>query len=113
MTKVAPPKLKKQETMAEMQKFSSTTCDEVKKCICEIRGTRSSGLDGLSLQLIRKIQLAIIEPLTVLINRSLDEGIFPTKLKESKLIPLFKGGDPTVIDNYRPISLLPICFENI
>lgn len=108
MTKVAPPKLKKQETMAEMQKFPSVTCDEVKKCICEIKGTRSTGLDGLSLQLIRKVQPAIIEPLTVLINRSLDEGIFPTKLKESKLIPLFKGGDPTVIDNYRPISLLPI-----
>ena len=44
----------------------------------------------------------------VLINRSLDEGIFSTRLKESKLFPLFKGGDPTVIDNYRPINLLPI-----
>ena len=53
MTQVTPPKLKKQETMAEMQKFPSVTCDEVKKCICEIKGTRSTGLDGLSLQLIR------------------------------------------------------------
>ena len=84
-------------------------CDEVKrKYICEIKGTRSTSLDGLSLQLIRKVQPAIIEPLTVLINRSLDEGIFRTKLKESRLIPLFKRGGPTVIDNYRPISLLPI-----
>jgi len=31
MTQVTPPKLKKQETMAEMQKFPSVTCDEVKK----------------------------------------------------------------------------------
>ena len=81
MTQVTPPKLKKQETMAEMQNFPSVTCDEVKKCICEIKGTRSTGLDGLSLQLIRKVQPAIIEALTVLINRSLDEGIFPNKLK--------------------------------
>ena len=32
--------------------------------------------------------------------------MFPSKLKTSKTIPIFKAGDHTCCDNYRPISLL-------
>ena len=33
-------------------------------------------------------------------------GIFPNKLKIAKVLPLFKKDDPTIMDSYRPISLL-------
>ena len=33
-------------------------------------------------------------------------GIFPSKLKIAKVLPLFKTNDPHIMDNYRPISLL-------
>ena len=42
-----------------------------------------------------------------MINQSLCSGIFPTKLKIARVIPLFKKGDPHVFDNYRPICLVP------
>ena len=32
-------------------------------------------------------------------------GIFPSKLKIAKILPLFKKNDPYIMDNYRPISL--------
>ena len=41
-------------------------------------------------------------------NKSLDEGIFPKNMKIAKLIPLFKAGNRSDPDNYRPISLLPV-----
>jgi hypothetical protein len=41
-----------------------------------------------------------------LFNLSLQTGNFPDKLKMSRTVPIFKSGDPSLCDNYRPISLL-------
>ena len=49
----------------------------------------------------------MVKPLTLLINQTLITGVFPSKLKISRIKPLFKNGDAAVISNYRPISLLP------
>ena len=50
---------------------------------------------------------ALIKPLSFIINQSLVTGIFPTKLKIAKVVPLSKKEDPTLINNYRLVSLLP------
>ena len=41
-----------------------------------------------------------------LFTLSVSTGVFPDKLKVSKTIPIFKAGEHTCCDNYRPISLL-------
>ena len=48
----------------------------------------------------------MIKPLTLIINQSLLTGIFPEKLKIAKVSPFFKKDDITIMDNYRPVSLL-------
>jgi hypothetical protein len=40
------------------------------------------------------------------IHTSLLTGIVPSQLKIAKNVPVFKSGDRTLMDNYRPISLL-------
>lgn len=42
-----------------------------------------------------------------MVNLSFSSGIFPRILKTALVIPLYKKGNPKLIDNYRPISLLP------
>ena len=42
----------------------------------------------------------------MLTNQVINTSIFPTKLKLAKVIPLYKKGDISSIENYRPISLL-------
>ena len=46
--------------------------------------------------------------MTLVINQIFNTGIFPDKLKIAKVVPIFKKGDDTLPNNYRPISLLPV-----
>lgn len=49
----------------------------------------------------------MITPLTHLTNLSIRECVFP---KLAVVTALFKSGDPSLISNYRPISMLPVMF---
>ena len=50
----------------------------------------------------------VAKPLTTLINVSLFTGLVPSEWKSARAIPLFKGGKIEDMDNYRPISILPV-----
>ena len=50
----------------------------------------------------------VISPvLAELINKSFRDGAFPKIWKSAKVSALFKGGEKSQKDNYRPISILP------
>ena len=49
----------------------------------------------------------LIKLLTIVINQMIATGIFPDQLKISKVIPLYKAKDQTILLNYRPIAILP------
>ena len=40
------------------------------------------------------------------VNKSFQDGKFPSILKQAKIVPLHKAGAKDEINNYRPISLL-------
>ena len=86
--------------------FTLVTENDVLKHLSFLRTKNSAGIDGISVKLLKKLSPALINPLTLIINQSLVTGIFPNKLKIAKVLPLFKKDDPTIMDNYRPISLL-------
>ena len=67
----------------------------------------SSDIDELSNKLLRSIKNEISKPLAIIINQSLQTGIFPDLLKISKIKPVYKKGDNCCFNNYRPIALLP------
>jgi hypothetical protein len=67
---------------------------------------KSVDMDGISLHLIKYIDTAIALPLAHIYNLSFSTGTFPDSFKTSRVIPIFKSGDPTSTDNYRPISLI-------
>ena len=45
--------------------------------------------------------------ITVLFDHSLEGGIYPAIWKHGRVVVLFKSGDCTDCNNYRPIRILP------
>ena len=41
-------------------------------------------------------------------NKFIEIGKFPDVLKVGKITPIYKKGDPQLLDNYRPVSVIPI-----
>ena len=65
---------------------------------------------------LKRVFPAIILPLLIIFNTSLQTGIIPTSWKHAIVIPIFKKGSRNLAKNYRPISLTSsICrlFESI
>ena len=91
----------------ETLQFKCITKDYTIKAIDNLENKTSSGHDGISNTLLKIIKNDISESLTIIINQMLTTGIFPDAFKLSKVIPLFKKGDSSLLVNYRPISLLP------
>ena len=66
----------------------------------------STDSNGISMKMLKFIKTQIAKPLAHLFTLSVTTGVFPSKLKTSRTIPIFKAGDNSSCDNYRPISLL-------
>ena len=88
--------------------------EQVLSIINNLDNKNSSGYDDISNKLLKSIKEEVCTPLTVIINQSLLNGIFPDALKIAIVKPLYKKGEKNWFNNYRPISLLPtISFLNV
>ena len=79
---------------------------EVKQTASKIKNKWSAGIDDIPPSVIKKYINYIAKPLQYLINLSFSNGIVPDVLKVAKVKPIYKKGNKTKIENYRPISLL-------
>ena len=53
--------------------------------------------------------LAIIKALSIIFRNFVNNSTFSDLWKKSNICPIHKKGDKQVINNYRPVSLMPIC----
>ena len=86
--------------------FHPITYDCVKSEILSLPNNKSHGWYSSPTKLL-KCWIDIIAPvLSEVFNTSISLGRYPTKLKLSRIGPVFKSDDETDPNNYRPISLL-------
>lgn len=79
---------------------------EMKNVIQSLKNKKAVGVDKIRAELLKNTIPFIIEPLVYLINKSFIDGIFPSMLKSTQVIPIYKNGDKNEVINYRPISLI-------
>lgn len=80
---------------------------ELDKVISSFKNKYSAGYDEVPMPIIKNAKYQLIKPIMHIINSSFVSGIFPEKLKISKIKTVFKKGSTTDPNNYRPLSLLP------
>ena len=81
--------------------MTPTDTVEILKILKIIKPKRISGHDHMSTQFMKQIDTAIANPLiSVLINKSMETGIFPNILKLAKVIPIYKSKAKDNFSNY-------------
>jgi len=81
------------------------TRDMVKSRINKLKEGKAPGDDGLTPVFLKNVAEEISEPLAMIFNRSLDDGIVPQDWKMANVTPVFKKGSRHDPGNYRPVSL--------
>ena len=83
-----------------------TNNGEVLSVIKQFKNGKATGPNSLNTISMKKCAKEISEPLALLFNMSFSNGIFPESLNLANIIPIHKKDDKTLVNNYRPISLI-------
>ena len=81
------------------------TESEVRKRLDKLNPTKATGPDGIPPRLLQELSEDLAGPLTVIMNKSMEEGKIPEIWKKANVVPIFKKGKKNVPGNYRPVSL--------
>ena len=84
----------------------SVTPEEVKSVLQTLKLGKSSGPDNINNRILKELAIPLSKPLSDLFNCSLINRQCPDVWKEATVSPLYKKDDPSLVSNYRPISLL-------
>ena len=73
---------------------------DVYEALVSLDTSKAMGPDGIPPILLSKCASVFYKPLHYLFNLTLKFGYLPCEWKVHKIIPVFKSGDPTYINNY-------------
>ena len=79
---------------------------EVRRALVKLNVKKSKGEDDIAPFFLSLGAQLIALPITHIFNLTITSGEIPSIWKYAQVTPLFKGGDPSILDNYRPISKL-------
>ncbi|GBN88314.1 putative RNA-directed DNA polymerase from transposon X-element [Araneus ventricosus] len=87
--------------------INSIQPSEFIKIIKKLNIKKACGRDGITNKMIKNIPCTMVFALTEIINNIFNFNYFPNAWKTAVVVPILKPGkDPTIPENYRPISLL-------
>ena len=89
--------------------LSETSNDEISDIMSELHKNKASDIPII---LIKRSSHIIVPHLTKLYNSCINSGTYPDEFKLGKITPIFKKGNTELMENYRPVSTLPIFGKN-
>ena len=89
-------------------RFTEIKESYVFKQLRSISVSKATGIDEIPAKLLKIAGVYISSSLAHICNVSLKKGKVPDEWKAAKVTPIYKGGDKGDLNNFRPISVLPI-----
>ena len=97
--------------------FSEVNTNDIASEIKKLKTNKAGTFMNIPVKDLKQAANIISEPLMNIWNKEIVENkTFPTKLKLAEISPIFKKLDSILVNNYRPVSILPVVskfFERI
>jgi hypothetical protein len=77
---------------------------------------KAAGNDQVHPHVLSSCSKSLAMPLSIIFQKSFDDGVLPTDWKKSNVVPIYKKGLRKIAENYRPVSLTSVpckVFEGI
>ena len=81
--------------------------------LSNIKPFKASSPDDIAAFLLKEITIQIAPSLAVVFQVSLNQCKLPADWKIAHVVPVFKKGDISLPNNYRPISLTCLCCKTL
>ena len=81
------------------------TAGKVKKKLKKLKPNSAPGPDRIWARVLNELSEELAQPLAMVFNSCLEEGVVPPDWKKSNLTPIYKSGSKGVPGNYRPVAL--------
>ena len=81
------------------------TAGKVKKKLKKLKPNSAPGPDRIWARVLNELSEELAQPLAMVFNSCLEEGVVPPDWKKSNVTPIYKSGSKGVPGNYRPVAL--------
>ena len=80
--------------------------EEIEMAFKKLKPKSSAGPDNIPPYVVKGCAESLRDPLHFIFNLAIQTCTFPDAWKITRVCPILKSGDPSLINNYRPISIL-------
>ena len=87
----------------------TVSIEGVQKLLQKLNPQKACGPDQIPAKILRDLADVIAPPLTLIFQKSLDEGNIPNDWRTANVTAIFKKGERYKASNYRPVSLTSLC----
>ncbi len=88
--------------------FQTVSESNVYRLLLSLNPRKSTGIDKIPAKIIRIAAPVITNSLTKIFNMAIISATVPSEWKIARVTPIFKNGPRNQLNNYRPISILPV-----
>ena len=97
-----------QGTESEQLLKIEITEEKIRTKLAASKTDKSPGIDEIHPKLLKELSDKIAKPLAMLFQNSLEKGVVPADWRNANVTSLFKKGNRSECQNYRPISLTSV-----